>query len=153
MVFCCVSCVSCLFPVVSSPVCNIERGLSFASVSCLTSKTFDYGVQPQQKQRRKRCALPSLISMAMPWTAVQRVQGQSAIRKSAVFRSLTADTKSLKPVVFSFCRVQNQKLAYLHNFGKDWGFLVDGSALVFVDNHDNQRGHGAGGSNVLTFKV
>ncbi len=25
-------------------------------------------------------------------------------------------------------------------------------AFVFVDNHDNQRGHGAGGSNVLTYK-
>lgn len=24
--------------------------------------------------------------------------------------------------------------------------------LVFVDNHDNQRGHGGGGANVLTYK-
>ena len=24
-------------------------------------------------------------------------------------------------------------------------------ALVFVDNHDNQRGHGAGGEKILTF--
>lgn len=24
--------------------------------------------------------------------------------------------------------------------------------MVFIDNHDNQRGHGAGGSNVLTYK-
>lgn len=24
-------------------------------------------------------------------------------------------------------------------------------ALVFVDNHDNQRGHGAGGDSILTF--
>lgn len=24
-------------------------------------------------------------------------------------------------------------------------------ALVFVDNHDNQRGHGAGGQDILTF--
>lgn len=26
------------------------------------------------------------------------------------------------------------------------------NALVFVDNHDNQRGHGAGGRNILTFR-
>lgn len=36
-----------------------------------------------------------------------------------------------------------------------WGlwtdFLHTEDALVFVDNHDNQRGHGAGGSNVLTY--
>lgn len=25
-------------------------------------------------------------------------------------------------------------------------------ALVFIDNHDNQRGHGAGGDNILTYK-
>lgn len=31
--------------------------------------------------------------------------------------------------------------------------MASGSALTFVDNHDNQRGHGAGGSNVLTYKT
>ncbi|XP_038066970.1 alpha-amylase-like [Patiria miniata] len=38
------------------------------------------------------------------------------------------------------------KLSYFSNFGEAWGMLADGSALVFVDNHDNQRGHGGGGS-------
>ena len=28
----------------------------------------------------------------------------------------------------------------------------DTNALVFIDNHDNQRGHGAGGANILTFR-
>jgi alpha-amylase len=40
----------------------------------------------------------------------------------------------------------------LKNFGVDWGFLASNLALTFVDNHDNQRGHGAGGSDILTFK-
>ncbi len=45
-----------------------------------------------------------------------------------------------------------QKLSYLQNFGEGWDFLSGLSALVFVDNHDNQRGHGAGGfSRILTF--
>lgn len=44
-----------------------------------------------------------------------------------------------------------QKLAYLVNFGEDWGFIEGLSAVVFVDNHDNQRGHGGGGG-VLTHK-
>ncbi len=47
---------------------------------------------------------------------------------------------------------KNQQLAYLNNFGESWGFLAGGDAVVFTDNHDNQRGHGAGGSNVLTYK-
>lgn len=34
----------------------------------------------------------------------------------------------------------------------DWNMLDSQYALVFVDNHDNQRGHGAGGSSILTFK-
>jgi hypothetical protein len=36
--------------------------------------------------------------------------------------------------------------------GEAWGFVSNGDALVFVDNHDNQRGHGAGGSSILTYK-
>lgn len=37
------------------------------------------------------------------------------------------------------------------NWGEGWGFMPNGNALVFIDNHDNQRGHGAGGSSILTF--
>jgi alpha-amylase len=44
------------------------------------------------------------------------------------------------------------KLADLRNFGQAWGQLGSSDAFVFVDNHDNQRGHGAGGfGSVLTF--
>ena len=40
--------------------------------------------------------------------------------------------------------IRDGQLASLENFGEDWGFLPASDALVFVDNHDNQRGHGAG---------
>jgi alpha-amylase len=46
----------------------------------------------------------------------------------------------------------NGKLADLSQFGPAWGFMPSDSAVVFTDNHDNQRGHGAGGSNVITHK-
>lgn len=42
-------------------------------------------------------------------------------------------------------------LANLYNFGQEWGMYHTDNALVFVDNHDNQRGHGAGGIDILTF--
>lgn len=42
-------------------------------------------------------------------------------------------------------------LAWLSNFGTAWGFMPSASAIVFTDNHDNQRGHGGGG-NVVTHK-
>ncbi|XP_029409586.1 pancreatic alpha-amylase-like [Nannospalax galili] len=37
------------------------------------------------------------------------------------------------------------------NWGEGWGMVPTDRALVFVDNHDNQRGHGAGGASILTF--
>lgn len=43
-------------------------------------------------------------------------------------------------------------LADMKNWGEEWGFLPSKDALVFVDNHDNQRGHGAGGEDILTYK-
>jgi alpha-amylase len=46
---------------------------------------------------------------------------------------------------------RNGKLSWLSNFGEGWGMLPSSSAIVFVDNHDNQRGHGGGG-NVITHK-
>ena len=46
---------------------------------------------------------------------------------------------------------KNGSLAWLSTFGEAWGFLPSNSAVVFVDNHDNQRGHGGGG-NVITYE-
>ncbi len=46
---------------------------------------------------------------------------------------------------------KTDKLANLSNFGTSWGFIASDSAVVFTDNHDNQRGHGGAG-NVVTFK-
>lgn len=36
------------------------------------------------------------------------------------------------------------QLAWLESFGPDWGFMPSDVGIAFVDNHDNQRGHGAG---------
>ncbi|XP_012251560.2 alpha-amylase A-like isoform X1 [Athalia rosae] len=43
------------------------------------------------------------------------------------------------------------QLKNLTNWGLKWGFLPSKYAFVFVDNHDNQRGHGSGGE-ILTYK-
>ncbi|XP_077133885.1 pancreatic alpha-amylase-like [Ranitomeya variabilis] len=48
-------------------------------------------------------------------------------------------------------RWEGEKMAYLKNWGEDWGFMPTDRALVFVDNHDNQRGHGAGEASILTY--
>lgn len=43
-------------------------------------------------------------------------------------------------------------LKYLKNWGEGWGLMKSGDSLLFIDNHDNQRGHGAGGGAILTYK-
>lgn len=45
-------------------------------------------------------------------------------------------------------------LRRLSNWGSKeaWRLLDSDDALVMVDNHDNQRGHGAGGASILTYK-
>ncbi|KFB47455.1 AGAP012230-PA-like protein [Anopheles sinensis] len=42
----------------------------------------------------------------------------------------------------------NNALRWLSNFGEAWGLLPSRDAFVFVDNHDNQRGH----DGILTYK-
>ena len=44
------------------------------------------------------------------------------------------------------------RLSKLNNWGNGWGLLKSSDALVMIDNHDNQRGHGAGGASILTYK-
>lgn len=44
------------------------------------------------------------------------------------------------------------KLQYMDTWGTGWGFMKSEEAVVFVENHDNERGNGAGGRNVLTYK-
>ncbi len=43
------------------------------------------------------------------------------------------------------------KLSWLKTFGEYWDFMPDSRAVVFLDNHDNQRGHG-GNVPVLSYK-
>ena len=45
----------------------------------------------------------------------------------------------------------NGQLSWLSQFGEAWGFMPNDKAVVFTDNHDNQRGHGGGGY-VVTHK-
>lgn len=47
----------------------------------------------------------------------------------------------------------HNELKWLKSWGVQWDFLPSKYALVFVDNHDNQRGNGAGGTEILTYKI
>jgi alpha-amylase len=46
----------------------------------------------------------------------------------------------------------NGSIAQLETLGESWGLMPSEKAIVFIDNHDKQRGHGGGG-NYLTYKA
>ncbi|NJK27417.1 MAG: hypothetical protein HC925_00960 [Coleofasciculaceae cyanobacterium SM2_3_26] len=50
-----------------------------------------------------------------------------------------------------FRQVQDKKLSDLRTFGEgnSWQLMPSEKAIAFTDNHDNQRGHGAGGYDSL----
>lgn len=50
-----------------------------------------------------------------------------------------------------FFKQDDQPLQRLKGMGEPMGFLDSELAVVFTDNHDNQRGHGGGGD-ILTYK-
>jgi len=51
----------------------------------------------------------------------------------------------------SFLGINGRAIAQLETLGEAWGLMPADKAVVFIDNHDKQRGHGGGG-NYLTHK-
>ncbi len=50
-----------------------------------------------------------------------------------------------------FLGIRGQTLADLQTLGESWGLMPSEKAIIFIDNHDKQRGHGGGGT-YLTYK-
>jgi len=67
------------------------------------------------------------------------------------YTSLAAVTEFKFGMELSRAFNRGNQLRWLVNWGPAWGLLASGDSLTFIDNHDNQRGHGAGG-NILTYK-
>ncbi|PSN17282.1 ATPase, partial [filamentous cyanobacterium CCP5] len=51
----------------------------------------------------------------------------------------------------AFLGINDRSLADLATLGESWGLAPSDQAVVFIDNHDKQRGHGGGGT-YLTHK-
>jgi len=49
--------------------------------------------------------------------------------------------------------IRDIHLFYEYSLGEPWGFVPEGDALVFVDNHDTQRDTGEIGQIILTYKL
>lgn len=79
--------------------------------------------------------------------------GNEAVRRQEYipFGTVTEFTGSTQ--IGMIFRGLDRDLSALENWASaDTGFLPSKYSFVFVDNHDNQRGHGSGGSTILTYK-
>lgn len=78
--------------------------------------------------------------------------GTEAIRKQDYYSSgHVIDFKYGQFVSEAFLGLNGQTLTNLETLGESWGLAPSSQAVVFIDNHDKQRGHGGGG-NYLTHK-
>ncbi|XP_014794989.1 PREDICTED: pancreatic alpha-amylase-like isoform X2 [Calidris pugnax] len=97
------------------------------------------------------CRLVSLLDLALEKDYVIDLGGEP-IKSSEYFGNGRVTEFKYGAKLGTVIRKWNgEKMAYLKNWGEGWGFMPSDRALVFVDNHDNQRGHGAGGASILTF--
>jgi alpha-amylase len=78
--------------------------------------------------------------------------GTEAIRKEDYYpHGNVIDFKYGQFVSEAFLGYDGQTLANLETLGESWGLAPSAQTVVFIDNHDKQRGHGGGG-NYLTHR-
>lgn len=74
--------------------------------------------------------------------------GEAVTREEYTFAAVTEFKFGLE---LSEVFLGRNQMRWLANWGPAWGLLDSEDALTFIDNHDNQRGHGAGGD-ILSHK-
>lgn len=79
--------------------------------------------------------------------------GGEAVSKSE-YNKIAGVIEFLYGIILGSMFRGQDSLNKLQTFNKeeDWKMLPSDDALVMIDNHDNQRGHGAGGATILTHK-
>ncbi|MDX2211706.1 MAG: alpha-amylase family protein [Oculatellaceae cyanobacterium bins.114] len=73
--------------------------------------------------------------------------GNEAIKKSEYYdNGNVIEFEYGKQVGAKFLGIDGQAIAQLETLGESWGLMPSDKAIVFIDNHDKQRGHGGGGT-------
>lgn len=71
-------------------------------------------------------------------------QGGEPIKADEYLKSGRITNFKFGQMISKVFRKQNP-MKYLSNWGTGWGMWASGDVVNFIDNHDNQRGHGGGG--------
>lgn len=78
--------------------------------------------------------------------------GNEAIRKNDYYANgKVIESEYGRFIGEKFLGIEGQTLSQLQTLGESWGLMPSQKAIVFIDNHDKQRGHGGGGT-YLTYK-
>lgn len=78
--------------------------------------------------------------------------GNEAVRKTEYYPHGNVNEFEYGRLVGAkFLGIEGQTLSQLETLGESWGLAPSDKAIVFIDNHDKQRGHGGGGT-YLTYK-
>ncbi|MBD1871571.1 alpha-amylase family protein [Cyanobacteria bacterium FACHB-471] len=78
--------------------------------------------------------------------------GTEAVRKSEYYsHGDVYEFEYGRLVGAKFLGLEGQSLSQLDTLSEEWGLAPSDKAIVFIDNHDKQRGHGGGGT-YLTYK-
>jgi alpha-amylase len=78
--------------------------------------------------------------------------GNEAIRKHEYYgNGQVIEAEYGRLIGAKFLGVEGQVLSQLETLGESWGLAPSEKAIVFIDNHDKQRGHGGGGT-YLTYQ-
>ncbi len=87
-----------------------------------------------------------------PWAFLEVIgtPGQVVRPDQYTDLALATDFKYGTDIAGKFRGDSSGNLSQLRTFGDSWGLVPSDRAVVFIDNHDRERGHGGGGN--LTYK-
>lgn len=87
-----------------------------------------------------------------PWAFLEVIgaPGEAVQPSQYVAIDLVTDFKYGTDIAGKFRGAYDGSLSQLRTFGDGWGLVPSDRSVVFIDNHDRERGHGGGGN--LTYK-
>lgn len=122
----------------------------------LTDLTDNFGVDGIRIDAAKH--MPSSELQAIlnktgnPFAFLEVIGAQGQVVQPSQYHHLAhvTDFKYGTDIAQKFRGDHNGSLSQLRSFGDNWGLVPSDKAVVFIDNHDRERGHGGGGN--LTYK-
>lgn len=91
--------------------------------------------------------ISSILSKAgNPWTFLEVIGATGEAVQPDQYTDITNTNVTEFNYATSVASNFNGQIKNLRSLGESWGLLPSAKAVVFIDNHDRERGHGGGGT-------